>query len=34
MLKRYEGKWKKLAKKQSETYFNPKKADLRDQAKR
>ncbi|XP_013417861.1 zinc finger MYND domain-containing protein 10 [Lingula anatina] len=34
ILTQYEGKWKKLAKKQSQTYFNPSKASLRDQAKR
>ena len=34
ILKENDGKWAKIAKKQSNTYFNPKKVDMRAQARR
>jgi hypothetical protein len=34
ILKNNEGKWKKIAKKQSKTVFNPSQSDMRAQAKR
>ena len=34
MMKRYDGSWAKVAKKQSKTFFNPSKMDLQSQAKK
>lgn len=34
LLKRYEGKWKKIAKQQMKSFFNPSEAQLREQARR
>lgn len=34
ILQANEGRWKKIAKKQSKTVFNPSESDMRAQAKR
>ena len=34
ILQANDGKWQKIAKKQSKTFFNPKKMDMKAQAKR
>ena len=34
LLRKYEGKWKKIAKQQMRTVFNPSEAEIREQARR